>query len=585
MSLSKFLSDSSGHVLTILAFSLIPICGVVGACIDLQTRSERAWKAQAALDAAVLAGAKALQTGATDAEVRTIVAHYLSRHLDASPGLNCAVPAVTLPAGDDSSIEAELECTQATSLMHLLGHSTLPVNVESTSTYSLTAIDIAFMFDVSGSMNHGNRLDDLKSAATEALDVLLPSSAPATVVENTRIAIASYSNVLNAGPYFKQVTGLDPTRTYSDTVAIEIDNSEIARGRRYPEIRIHLYEADSGDQIAEIGDGAVVKVDPHQLDSVTIVVEPKPGHVHFHDYESFEFQLTGTETANASESVEPYTLYGDSGIASLSGEQWSSGIYELVLRGYDGNGLTGTRLFNKSIEFEIFKDGDLREYDQDYTLNSTCVFERDGAEKFTDAPPGTGNYLAAHSAWYHQYSPDSPAGYWKVGFNENGEFEYTGSGCSEPTPVELTNNRSALDTYISTLRAGGGTAGHLGVAWAWYLISDRWSSVFDGTATPAAFTDPEIKKAVILMTDGEFNTTGHQHQGDSQTQARALCTGMKAKGITVYAVAFKAPLAGQNVLKDCATDTDTFFNATSRQELKDAYNEIAVALSELRLSR
>lgn len=584
MSLSKLMSDSSGNVIMIFAFSLIPICGLVGAGIDYQIRSERALKAQAALDAAVLAGAKALQAGATNTEVTANVAHFVSRHLDASPGLNCTPPTVTVPTGE-YTIEAELECTQATSLMHLLGRSTLPVNVESTATYSITSIDIAFMFDVSGSMQGNNRLVDLRSAATDALDILLPSSAPTALVENTRIAMSSYASMLNAGPFFEQVTGLPPTRTYTETVAIPMDDSDQVRGDRYSSVRIFLYEANTGNQIAEIGHNAVVKVEPHHLNNVTIVAEPKPGHPHFGDFESFEFRLSGPVTANAAESVEPYALYGDSGMANLTGRQWSTGKYELDLVGYDGNGLTGTQVFSETIEFELFKDGDVKTSDESFTLTSTCVWERDGNEQFTDAPPGPGNYLAAHGAWFHQFSPDSPDGFWRVGFNENGERRETGLLCPDPTPMELTNNRSVLDTYVSTLRAGGYTAGHLGVAWSWYLISDRWGSVFDNSAEPAAFTDPDIKKAVILMTDGAFNVVGHSGPGDSATQARALCNGMKAKGVLVYAVAFKAPLAGQNVLNDCATSDDTYFNATNRQELKNAYQQIAVELSELRLSR
>ena len=59
-------------------------------------------------------------------------------------------------------------------------------------------------------------------------------------------------------------------------------------------------------------------------------------------------------------------------------------------------------------------------------------------------------------------------------------------------------------------------------------------------------------KIAILMTDGEYNTqydvngintdrtpgAGAAANGTSATQAKALCTGMKAKGIEVYTVGF-----------------------------------------------
>ena len=469
--------------------------------------------------------------------------------------------------------------------MHIIGQDTLPVEVESVSTYSLTAIDIAFMFDLSTSMNNNNRLVDLKSATTDALDILLPSSASADVTEHTRNAMASYGNSINAGPYFEQVTGLSPTRSYSDTVSVEIDDRDISDGlTSYAAIDVYLYDAGSGDRIAEFGNGALIKVEPEQLNNMTIVVEPRSSYYRFDEFESFEFRLSGTEHKNATESVEPFTLYGDSGMSSLNGEQWSTGQFELKLRGFDGNGLTGAKILDKTIEFELFKEGDVRESDESHTITSTCVWERDGDERFTDAPPAAGSYLSANSAWFRQLNADSPNGVWEVGFNENGERKTIGTRCPNAAPVELTNNRTALDTYVSTLSAGGGTAGHLGVGWTWYLISDRWASVFDGAAEPAAFTDPDITKAVVLMTDGAFNAVGHRDQGDSQTQARALCNGMKNKSIIVYAVAFRAPTAGQRVLQDCATSPTTYFNASNRDELKAAYKEIAVQLSDLRLS-
>ena len=59
---------------------------------------------------------------------------------------------------------------------------------------------------------------------------------------------------------------------------------------------------------------------------------------------------------------------------------------------------------------------------------------------------------------------------------------------------------------------------------------------------------------------------------------------MQNKSKLVYSVEFRAPTAGQRVLQDCATSPTTYFNASNRDELKAAYKEIAVQLSDLRLS-
>jgi len=584
MSYALFSKNQSGQTMVLFGFCLVPLCYSIGFVFDQNIQIHRKLSVQSALDAAILSAAKAKQNGATETEITANLTKYLEPHIGSLPGLECDPVSIILPPSGDQ-IQASIECDQATTLMHIMGRDEMPLKVDSAASYEITSIDVAFMFDVSGSMNSENRLIDLKAAATDALDILLPREAPADLVEHTRVAIASFSNVLNAGPFFKQVTGLEPTRTFTANVEVELNEDSIERGRQDPDLNVYLYDAKRGDRIAEIGDGALIKVEEDQLDRMTIVVEPDSSYRYADDIESITFELSDSETASATENVEPYSMYGDSGIDNLSGESWTTGRYELDLRVFDGKDGSGNRLLNRTFKFELFKDGDTQASTRTYTLNSTCVWERDGDEKFTDAPPGTDQYLAAQSAWFQQYQSNSPAGRWRIGFNENGEKHRAGSVCDLPPPVELTNNRALLDRYISTMSADGGTAGHLGVAWTWYLISDRWSAIFDDTATPAPFSNSSIKKAVILMTDGAFNIVGHLNQGDSPTQASALCDGMKDRNILVYAVAFKAPTLGQDVLRDCATDAGTFFNATSKAELEDAYTQIAAQLSDLRLSQ
>ncbi|MEO1188726.1 MAG: TadE/TadG family type IV pilus assembly protein, partial [Pseudomonadota bacterium] len=304
--LSRFTSHQSGHVATLFALCLLPICLMLGFTFDQQTQIHRKYSVQAALDAAVLTAAKSRQSGSNDTEIEADLVNFIGPHINALPGLDCEPVTISIPTASQE-IEAEIECEQDTMMMSMVGRDTMPLKVESTASYALTAIDVAFVFDVSGSMNGSNRLVDLKSAVTDALDILLPNSATPEMLEHTRVAIAAYSSMVNAGPYFEQVTGLPPVRSYSDTVVTEIQDSEIARGRRYSEIKVFLYDAGTGNRIAEIGDGAVVKVEPTDIDSITIVVEPKSTYYRAGDFESIRFELTGEETHDASESVEPYT--------------------------------------------------------------------------------------------------------------------------------------------------------------------------------------------------------------------------------------------------------------------------------------
>lgn len=186
--------------------------------------------------------------------------------------------------------------------------------------------------------------------------------------------------------------------------------------------------------------------------------------------------------------------------------------------------------------------------------HNTCVTERTGANAFTDKAP-TG-----------------------------GLFNKKASYCPASEIVPLTDNTEDLYSHISGMSPNGWTAGHLGIAWAWYLVSPQWASVWPSGSTPTLYSDPTVIKAVVIMTDGEFNTAYEPANGDSKTQSRNLCDGMKAAGITVFSVAFQAPANALPVLQYCASSSDHFFDAQSAEGLSLSFQEIAKKMSVLRLA-
>ena len=154
----------------------------------------------------------------------------------------------------------------------------------------------------------------------------------------------------------------------------------------------------------------------------------------------------------------------------------------------------------------------------------------------------------------------------------------------------MTESKDQLRTAVDGLTTGGATAGHLGAAWAWGLVSPEWASVWGGTP-PAAYGDGRTEKYVILMTDGIYNTVGGKSNGDhgstatqSQRFAQDTCTAMKAKGIVVYTIGFQAPNDAKNELKRCASTPAKFYDASTPGNLRDAFRAIATEINSLRLS-
>ncbi|MEO1360596.1 MAG: vWA domain-containing protein, partial [Pseudomonadota bacterium] len=187
-------------------------------------------------------------------------------------------------------------------------------------------------------------------------------------------------------------------------------------------------------------------------------------------------------------------------------------------------------------------------------LDRVCVSERTGTAAWNDDEPELGKWVGDLAA-----------------------------DCPTSSLLPLTNNLSLFESEINSLVADGWTAGHLGVAWSWYLISPDWSDIWPSASEPLAYNEPNTVKAVILMTDGMFNREYVLAQGDSEDQATRMCDEMRDQQVLVYSVAFQAPPDAIAILRDCAGDDSRFFDASNGEELLDAYAAIASQLSALTL--
>ncbi len=160
------------------------------------------------------------------------------------------------------------------------------------------------------------------------------------------------------------------------------------------------------------------------------------------------------------------------------------------------------------------------------------------------------------------------------------------SECPNQRIAPLSYNKASIISDINSLTADtGSTAGHLGAAWGWYTISPEWNSIYSGSHAPHPYDKTDLTKAVILMTDGEFNTEYEPANGTSFEQAEAICTSMKSAGVKVFSVAFQAPTEGQTILQACATSSDDFYAAENSADLNEAYQSIASQLAGLRLTK
>ncbi|WP_373004188.1 pilus assembly protein TadG-related protein [Hyphomonas sp.] len=445
----RWRADTGGNIAIIFALALIPILAIAGVAIDTQVTLTQKNKVQAVIDSAVIFGARSMQDGASRVDVAKDVDAYVTALLkQQSQSLDCM--SVALEYKDDAQdINASIFCSQPTTLSNVIGQRKMDFRVRSGSTYGIGKVDVAFVFDVSGSMGNSGKMADLKIAAKDAIDALLPASYDTAKLDDVRLAMMSYDSMVNAGSYFKAVTNKNATRTYTvnynKTTKVCVSYKKNGQCRTYNDV-------------------------------VTPMVATK-------------------------------------------------------------------------------------------TITNKCVKERIGAQAFTDATPGANAWLEAAAA----------------NFNESTE-NWSEETCNSIGPLPLTDNRTTLKAYVNGLNDFGGTAGHLGVAWGWYLIDPKWDGIWPTASKPLDYDESDSAKAMILMTDGEFNSYFSSGQGNSFDQAKKLCDAAKAEHIVIYTVAFQAPEQGQDILNYCATSAAHAFKPENGQQLKDAYTMIAKSISDLRIT-
>ena len=456
----NFARNEKGNVAMIAALCIIPIVGIAGFAIDFQVTTTQKARVQQAVDSAVLAATKSMQDGKDQAYTQKEANDYFTGILNQSNNSGLTCTKITLIYLEETEeLEGKASCEQKTTLSNVMGIKKLDFTVSSAATYGIGKLEIAFVFDVSGSMGSNNRMTNLKVAAKEAVNTLLPVEGYPGDPEDVRLAMVSYDTMVNAGPYFKAVTNTDPVRT-------EVYNGPI-------------------------------------------------------------YEPTTCKRTN-----------------------WRGNCVE----------------WNYKIKHENVT--------RTYNISSTCVWEREGADRYTDRSPASGRWLRGVSATFNPYTET-----WST---DNG----TSLWCNTDQPVPLTYDRDDLLDFIDDMRPRGNTAGHIGTAWGWYLVSPEFNAAWPAGSKALPYDEPDATKVVIMMSDGEYNQVRPgSGNPSSATQARAICDEMKEKDIVIYTVAFSAPQAGQEVLAYCATNPAFAFKPSNGQELTEAYKSIARSISDLRISR
>lgn len=518
MALRRFRADERGAVLIVFAISATLLFLAAGVAVDTGRWFNARSAARAAIDAAVLAGARSLQMNPDDpTEALEVAERVYASNLPGGVGLLRNDVSFSV-AQDGRSIDASGEATIATTLLQIAGFTELPV-VAVTGAHIASAsitsggsggsnIEIAVMLDVTGSMcddgvgpcTAGTKLSGLKEAAQRLVEIAVSDDQSKLT---SKLAIVPFSTRVRVGP--------------------------------------------------DGGGGA-------RMTALTGLPAIWSGWMSI---------CTSSTGSGGSENA------GNWGCLQATTQQvqsWS--IMPCVTdRFYDATGRIDA----------------------------------------TDRVPGPGAWLNAHDGTRMTKSWDSAD---VLATSQRGisssdpsyQWNYSSDGCADVAEaneiVPLSSDKSKLVARIDGLEAYGATAGALGTAWTWYLLSPEWATIFPGESAPAPYSmltakgpggGPQLRKVAILMTDGGYNTL-RSWKGASQQvvsgYAVELCTAMKAKGVEVFTVGFaldRLPSGeraiAEQTLQSCGSDISHFYSTINVQQLYAAFTDIALKLTAIRLTR
>ncbi|MDP1630695.1 MAG: ubiquitin-activating E1 FCCH domain-containing protein [Caulobacter sp.] len=596
MSVARFLRrfrHESGAVAIWFAVMALPLAVLSFGLIDVNRASVEKRHLQDALDAATLLAARS--TAATDKQIQAIGAEALAAQLNGRKNADLSSVVFTI-VGSKVTGTASASVTPVIANLWLQGDMSVGARAEVIR--ASTNLEVALVLDITGSMS-GSKIRDLKDAAKDLIDMVV---ADVQSPYYSKAAIVPYSIGVNLGGYAAAARG--PVRGGTITDASWSEGSAksingVTKGNP-PTIKVNNHGFSDGDVVWVTGVSGSWSINDRAYTVAnrtanTLQLLGHPGNK-FNSYRSggkiqkckvSDCSIVITASNHGLPNGGQVYIDGVKGMTEINDRTFTvgdrttnsfslSGVNGADYDAYRSGGTAScTELGCLYYEFTNAR-GDKRVFEI-----SDCVTERTGLGAYIDASPN-----------------GSP-----VGLN----YPSPSNPCPSATITPLTSDRSALKSRIDSFSAAGSTAGQIGVAWGWYMVSPNFAYLWPSASQPAAYGTKELVKAVVIMTDGDFNTpycngvvardaangsssdkiNCNATNGDPVSQALALCTNMKAKGVVVYTVGFdvRSGSSAETLMKGCATSAAHVYLPSGGGALKDAFAAIGRDIMKLRLSK
>jgi len=595
----RFDSDERGNIGIMFGVMLVPLVFMLGMAVDFARAYYARNLLQLASDQAALAAS--IPKNLTDTQRVQLALDSFKANSAASSLTNSVTPCVSIGTATNCSATGTASSSITVATTAQIGKITIAANAN-VPTYFLSIlknasvdigaggnavvannnIEIALMVGLPGSLGNTDpvtgqpKINHVKSSCNDFVSTLYPTGTNPKI----RVAVAPTSDYVNAGPYAVTATGLPATGSYSKK-----ENLCNTQGGKFNGTTSGVSKA-SGFGFGTTSSGATYSstfCSSPTTTSTTIV------------------QYTDTKGSNGTHDT------GDKCTPGASGQKQGAFYYDdshgtkhYVSDKLGDNGDNNNSTYKKYRTYHWTSDNKWEQDDND-SYNTyipktttttvtdpncttaadqtgpliTCVTERTGQHASDDeAPGGSGGYCGGYNKGA---AANTVSNYSNLG-------KCWVAGQTLPQVVPLTSDTVALGDFCSNATVGGGHAEHIGAAWAYYAVSPKWSSVWPTTSKPADYTEITTKKHVVMVIDHEAN---EQYSSvDSKAQTKALCTSMKAQGITVHAIGYglsstskasdgSSDGEAKDLIESCSSSMDTVHYASSGTELSTAMKTCA----------
>lgn len=193
MSLARFWNDRRASVAPLLALTIIPLMGAVGAAVDYTRVNAAKAALQTAIDSTALLLSKTAATQ-TSTELQTAATAAFNGLFHAN-AVGAAVTASYSSTGG-STLKLTGTATVTTSFLSIFGYDSVPIGASATSTWGNTRLRVALVLDNTGSMSSDDKMTALKTASQNLLTQLKDA---ATDPEDIYVSIVPFSKDVNVG--------------------------------------------------------------------------------------------------------------------------------------------------------------------------------------------------------------------------------------------------------------------------------------------------------------------------------------------------------------------------------------------------